>query len=240
MKTKKILIAEDIHNVSVDIQYILEGMGYEVLKIVGTGEEAMKSVEKEKPDLVLMDTVLNGELTGVETATIIADLHRIPVVYLTGAIHDDLIRDIVSSEAYGVVIKPFRPETLKVAIEIALNKHHVPGKAVSPHAGTLFVRAEYRHNRIDFEKVLYVEAFKDYVVIHMLNGMITTHTTIKGIENVLPEKDFVRIHRSYIVRIDKIHSIRYPELVMEGKMKVLPIGNLYKKSFFDRLNTLQE
>jgi two-component system, LytTR family, response regulator LytT len=239
MKKRKILIAEDVHNVSVDIRFILEGMGFEIQKIVGTGEEALTLVQSEAPDLVLMDTVLNGELTGIEAATMIQDLHGVPVIFLTGPVPADLVRDLVASEAFGMVVKPFRPETLEAIIGLAINKIKPSRKALTRHGGALFVRADYRHNRIDFDKILYIEALKDYVVIHLLSGLVTTHTTIKGIEQVLPEQDFVRIHRSYIVRIDKIHSIKYPEMIMEGKMKVLPIGGLYRKNLFDRLNTLQ-
>lgn len=238
MKKRNILVAEDIHNVSVDIRHTLEAIGCHVQKIVSTGEDALSAVEEEVPDLVLMDTVLNGELSGIETATMIYDLYRVPVLFLSEVIPADMIREITASEAFGVVIKPFRPETLNAAIGIVLNKHKGPGKTAMKSSDCLFVRADYRHNRIDFDKVLYLEALKDYVVIHMLHGQITTHTTIKGIEEVLPENDFIRIHRSYIVRIDKIHSIKYPELIMEGKMKVLPIGGHYKKHLFDRLKTL--
>jgi len=239
MKKRKVLIAEDVHNVSVDIHYILEGMGFEVQKIVGTGEEAIAEVQAEAPDLVMMDTILNGELSGIEAATMILDMYGIPVVFLTGPVPADLVKDLIASEAFGMVVKPFRPETLEAAIGLALNKVRPSRKSAPRHTGSLFVRADYRHNRIDFDKILYVEALKDYVVIHLLSGQVTTHTTIKGIEQMLPELDFVRIHRSYIVRIDKIHSIKYPELIMEGKMKVLPIGGLYKKNLFDRINRLQ-
>jgi two-component system, LytTR family, response regulator LytT len=239
MKKRRILIAEDIRNVSVDIRYVLEGLGYDVVKIVGSAEDALRSAEEELPDLVLMDTDSGGSLSGIEAATMLFDLHGVPVVFLSGGVPSDLSRAVAASEAYGIVMKPFRPETLHAAIEIALNKHSGPGRPQPTHTGCLFVRAEYRHNRIDFDKILYVEALKDYVVIHMLNGTITTHTTIKGIEEALPPYDFVRIHRSYIVRVDKIHSVKYPDLMIEGKMKVLPVGGHYKKNLFNRLNTLQ-
>lgn len=239
MKTKRILIAEDVRNVSIDVRYILEGFGYEVVKIVGTADDAVKGAEEGATDLVLMDTHVAGSLSGIEAATLIYDLHGLPVVFLSSALPGDLIRDLVVSEAYGVVMKPFHPDTLNTAIQIAFNKHTGPVRPQAKHTGCLFVRADYRHNRIDFDKIIYVEALKDYVVIHMTNGSITTHTTIKGIEDALPDYEFVRIHRSYIVRIDKIHSIKYPDLIVEGKMKVLPIGGLYKKNLFDRINSLQ-
>jgi two-component system, LytTR family, response regulator LytT len=239
MKTKRILIAEDVRNVSVDIRHILEGFGYEVIKIVGTADDAVNAAEQEAPDLVLIDIEAGGSLSGIEAATLIFDLHGIPVVFLSGSLPVDLLRDLVASEAYGLVMKPFRPETLHVAIQIALNKHTGPSRPQAKYTDCLFVRADYRHNRIDFDKILYVEALKDYVILHLTNGTITTHTTIKGIEEALPEYGFVRIHRSFIVRIDKIHSIKYPDLIIEGKMKVLPIGGLYKKNLFERINSLQ-
>jgi DNA-binding LytR/AlgR family response regulator len=61
---------------------------------------------------------------------------------------------------------------------------------------------------------------------------------MKDMEYILPAKDFVRVHRSYIVRLDKIYSIKYPDLVIEGRMKVLPVGNQYKKELFDKLNLI--
>jgi DNA-binding LytR/AlgR family response regulator len=83
-----------------------------------------------------------------------------------------------------------------------------------------------------------VEALKDYVVINTSDNLFTTHTTMKEMIRILPPKDFVRIHRSFIVRLDKIFSIKYPDLVIEGKMKVLPIGGLYRKELFGRLNLI--
>ena len=59
---------------------------------------------------------------------------------------------------------------------------------------------------------------------------------MKEMLKILPENEFVRIHRSYIVNVDKIFSIKYPDLVIEDKMKVLPIGGLYRKELYNRLN----
>jgi DNA-binding LytR/AlgR family response regulator len=83
-----------------------------------------------------------------------------------------------------------------------------------------------------------VEALKDYIVINTKENIYTTHASMKDMEYILPAKDFVRVHRSYIVRLDKIYSIKYPDLVIEGRMKVLPVGNQYKKELFDKLNLI--
>lgn len=232
----KILIAEDVYNISVDIRQILNEAGYKVIKITDSGEDAIKVAALKSPDLVLMDTTLKEGVSGIEAASMIYSKLNIPVIFLTSSIHEKEASEISDSGAYGVVIKPFKTSTLKAAIEIALQKHgnFKTGKENSH----IFVRTEYRHHRVDLQNILYVESLKDYVKIHTKNNVITTHSTTKRIEKALPDSEFIRIHRSYIVRIDKIHSIRYPDLMIEGKMTVLPIGGNYKRKLFTRLNTL--
>ena len=61
---------------------------------------------------------------------------------------------------------------------------------------------------------------------------------MKKMVSILPDKEFVRVHRSYIVNVDKIFSIKYPDLIIEDKMKVLPIGGLYRKELYNRLNLI--
>ena len=95
---------------------------------------------------------------------------------------------------------------------------------------SIFVRADYRLNKIRFSDIYFVEALKDYVVINTSDNIYTTHSTMKEMVKILPEKDFVRVHRSFIVRLDKIFSIKYPDLVIEGKM-VLSLSVDYMKRF---------
>ncbi|MBU1717854.1 MAG: LytTR family transcriptional regulator, partial [Bacteroidetes bacterium] len=101
---------------------------------------------------------------------------------------------------------------------------------------SIFIRSEFRLNRIRFDDIYYVEALKDYIIINTADNSFTTHTTMKEILKILPPRDFIRVHRSYIVRLDKIFSIKYPDLVIEDKKKVIPIGGLYKKDLYSRLN----
>ena len=84
--------------------------------------------------------------------------------------------------------------------------------------------------------ILFVEALKDYVVINTPEAKYTIHSTMKDIQNKLPQKEFQRIHRSYIVRLDKIVAIEQPNVVIEGGKKLLPIGGSYKDELFQRIN----
>jgi len=102
----------------------------------------------------------------------------------------------------------------------------------------IFVRSDYKLNKIRVLDIYYIEAKKDYVNIHTSDNVYMVHSTMRDIIGVLPALRFIRIHRSYIVNIDKIFSIKYPDLLVENKMKMLPIGGLYRKELFDRLNVI--
>ncbi len=250
MAKVKILIVEDENLVAKDIQSILKSIGYQVTAMVNTGDKAIQEVEENRPDLVLMDIKLKGKMEGIEVAKELKDRFSIPVVFLTAYADDNLLNKAKITEPYGYIIKPYQPKELQTTIEMALYKYEKDEEVKKERdlyhslienkesKDSIFVRADYRLNKINFDDIFYVEALKDYVVINTSDNSYTTHTTMKEMVRILPAKDFVRIHRSFIVNLDKIFSIKYPDLVIEGKMKVLPIGGLYRKQLYSRLNLI--
>ena len=86
------------------------------------------------------------------------------------------------------------------------------------------------------EDIYYVEALKDYVVINTLSTRYTIHSTMKEIQRKLNSTEFVRVHRSFIVRLDKISTIEYPNLVLEKEKKIIPIGGSYKEGLQTKIN----
>lgn len=248
MAKAKILVVEDESIVAKDIQNSLKKLGYNVPTIVASAEKAIKECEDDRPELVLMDIMLKGEMDGIEAANIIREKMGIPVIFLTANADDTTVGKAKMAEPYGYIIKPFREKELQTTIEMALYKHEKVAEIKKERdyyysivenndvKDSIFVRSEYRLNKIRFEDIYFIEALKDYVIINTTDNSYTTHTTMKEILGILPPKDFVRVHRSYIVRLDKIFSIKYPDLVVEDKKKVIPIGGLYKKELYSRLN----
>ncbi len=123
MLNSKILVVEDEMLVAEDIAGRLRRLGYEVTDIVESGEEAILSVLKNPPDLVLMDIVLAGDMDGIETAEKIREHKQIPIVYLTAYGDKKTLNRSKITDPYGYVIKPFDEQQLNTTIEIALNKY---------------------------------------------------------------------------------------------------------------------
>ena len=123
MANARILVVEDSRIIALELEERLRSLGYTVETVVSSGKKAVEEAGRLRPDLVLMDIRLKGEMDGVEATTAIrADLD-IPVVYLTAYEDEDTLRRAKITEPYGYILKPFEERELHTAIEIALYKH---------------------------------------------------------------------------------------------------------------------
>ncbi len=125
MSAARILIVEDEGIEALDIQQRLSNMGYAAPDIAFTGEEAVRKTKETRPDLVLMDIMLPGELDGVAAAKRIRDLFDIPVIYITAYADEATLQRAKITEPYGYILKPFKERELHITIETALYKHRI-------------------------------------------------------------------------------------------------------------------
>jgi two-component system, response regulator PdtaR len=124
----KILIVEDFSIVARDIKERLEHMNYNVLDIVNNGEDAIRKSSETKPDIVLMDIVLKGDLDGIETAQKIQADNNIPIIYVTAYYDTNTLKRAASTLHSGFIIKPFDDLGLDTSIQLALYKQqHLEG-----------------------------------------------------------------------------------------------------------------
>ena len=121
----KILIAEDEFIIAMDIKKILENLGYEVTSFVSKGVDVITKAETEKPDLILMDIMLSGSISGIEAAEVIKSKFSIPIVYLTALTDEETLQKAKVTEPGAYLLKPFDERGLHSAIEIALYKSHM-------------------------------------------------------------------------------------------------------------------
>ncbi len=124
MTSASILVVEDEVIVAENLRVTLSGMGYHVPETACSSSEAMDSVERNLPDLILMDISLEGsEFDGVETARRIRKNHDIPVVFVTAYADDETLERVKATEPFAYILKPFNERELYSAIELALHRH---------------------------------------------------------------------------------------------------------------------
>ena len=123
MEQKSVLIVEDDAILAVHLRNMLIGLGYGVPEPVATGEAAIAAVAAERPDLILMDIQLAGEMDGITAAGHIRSTVDVPIVFLTGYSQDPLLQRAKTTAPYGYLIKPVSPRELAATIEMALYQH---------------------------------------------------------------------------------------------------------------------
>ncbi len=124
MDTKtRILIVEDESIVAIDLKKTLENLGYEIKGVVRSGELAVKKAIELEPDIILMDIMLEGKLTGIEAAAEIRSKKDIPVIYLTAYANESTLSQAKLTQPFGYILKPFDEKNLESTIEMAVYKH---------------------------------------------------------------------------------------------------------------------
>jgi two-component system, cell cycle sensor histidine kinase and response regulator CckA len=157
MQTLRILIVEDEALIAADIAAELGRLGYEVVAVVDSADEAIEKAGTLLPDLVFMDIRLRGEADGIEAAMRIRKSHGIPVIFLTAHSDPGTLRRAGEVEPLGYVVKPFHPSELRVAVEIAHARH----------------RSEMKHRQVERWLSTTLQSLGDGVLAMDLAGFVT-------------------------------------------------------------------
>ena len=161
----RILIVEDQRLIAADIENTLKKLGYVVVGNVSSGEDAISKSDQLRPELVLMDVRLRGEMDGIQAAEIIRDRFNVPVVYLTAYADEETILRAKKTTPFGYLVKPFNERELRATIEIAFYTHQMER--------TLADERARRHAAEEF-KIL-VDGVRDYAIFMLDgNGRVTT------------------------------------------------------------------
>ena len=198
--------------------------------------EAVHAINNDQPDLIFLDVVM-PQITGPE---FIKTLYNPPLVIFASAFREYAIEGF-ECDAVDYLVKPFSFERFSRAVNKAFRmmKMKSPAEPQTDDALTatsrfLLVKVEYTTIRVDLSEIMFIEGLKDYVKIHAEGRLILTKTTMKNIMDKLPSESFFRVHKSYIISLDKIDMIENSRIVI-GNQRI-PIGESYRPGFFEVLN----
>lgn len=125
MEREKLLLVEDERIIAIDLQRRLERFGYSVAGIASKGQEAIDLAGELWPDIILMDIMLSGTMTGIEAAIAIKERYQIPVIFLTAYSDEKTLEQAKAAEPFGYILKPFKDKELYTTIDIALYKYRI-------------------------------------------------------------------------------------------------------------------
>lgn len=191
--------------------------------------DAYNLLQKEKVDLLLLDIEMPG-MSGIELTRNLGK--KAPVIIFT-TVKTDYAVEAFELNVADYLIKPVSPARFIQAIAKA--KEIIQDAPVTDNE-FVFIRDNGVLKKIKVDEILYLEAMGDYVKLHTVQKYHAIHTTLKAVEEKLPAAKFMRVHRSYIISLDKIESIEDGTIVM-GKHAV-PVADAYRSALNSRLNLL--
>jgi len=243
----KILMVEDDMIIAADISMQLTKLGYEVIGICTRGEDALKTIENNRPDLILMDIVLTGKMNGIETAQVILENFQIPLIFLTSNSDDATFQQAITAKPYAFISKPFQKSNLERTLNltlqrIAVEQESLPINGVTDHVSAmsdrLFIRYKSQMVKVLLSEILYVEADRNYCTVNTEKQAYLLSVPLRNIESQLPPDKFIRVHRSFVVNLQKIDAVsEYHEFLTIQSYRV-PIARRTKEEVMKRLRMI--
>jgi DNA-binding LytR/AlgR family response regulator len=193
--------------------------------------EAIAFLNANEVQLLFLDVEMPG-ITGLE---LLKTLKNLPEVILVTSKKEYALDAFEFAVTDYLLKPPTYPRFLK-AVEKVREKLKPGRNQVEFRGNFIFVKADSALVKLDIREILWVEALADYVAIVTPKKKYVAHSTMKAIEAKLPSDQFLRIHRSYIVRIDKIDAIEENTVLIQGKM--IPVGGTFRENLMNSLDFL--
>jgi len=239
MEKIRILVVEDELIIAEDIADILRSSNYEVCDICKSYQTAVLSIEKYTPDLVLLDIKIKGEKDGIDLATYIRDNHSIPFVFISSHSDAGTVKRAVSVNPYGYLIKPFEDSDVTVAVEVALSNFAKEQTSESDEFilnDCLFVRDKNLSVKVQMKDILHVKAEGNYSIITTESKSFVLRSTLKDLEVKLPNSQFFRSHKSYVINLNHISAINSDCIFINNEK--LPVGRGQLHHLMERINKI--
>lgn len=234
---KAIIVDDEPLALDVLETYIEKMPNIELVQKCENALEANEALKNHDVDLMFLDIQM-PQITGVE---FLKSLKNPPEVIFTTAYPEYAVEGF-ELDAADYLLKPISLERFMKSVNKVSEKLgktiENPSGVVEMEGDFIFVKADKKLIKVDFNDIIYIEGLKDYVIIRQEAGRVITLQTMKSLEKKLPTSTFKRIHRSYIVNIHKINAVvgNMLEVTEKGSTKHLPIGKNYREELLKIIN----
>lgn len=233
---KNIFIVEDEVALAENVETILSLSGYTIVGKEGAGEKAYEQIIKLKPDLILMDVMLEGKLSGIDLAQMLREVTEIPIIFIT-AHSDKAYLDKISTLNYdSYILKPFSKEVLISTIYLSSLKQNRKGQSNN----VLNIRDKGFIVPLKEDEIMMLKADGLYTRIYSTEREYVVRDILKDVTEKLSARKFIRIHKSYIVNLDFVTAFNSKEVSIK-KFNVPIRRGFFKKlseMLHDRINEL--
>lgn len=242
MNKLNILIVEDDPMIAESVVELVGCLGHHPVGTADTIKKTFDLIEQEEVDMILLDIQLSEGDDGVTLARKLNAEYDIPFIFTTAFADDETLNRAKNECPYGYLVKPYGIKDLNSALEVAL-MNHARIKALMADVTSaefrddaIYLKVDSRLVKVAVPDILWVEAKGDYAVFKTAQKSYVVHATMKKIEDKLSSGRFMKVHRSYIINLDKVVDIEESNLMINEK--IIPISRSNKLQLMSRINML--
>lgn len=237
----KILIVEDEPLIADHIeQYVLDS-GFKSAGICDNYSDAKQIIQKENPDLILLDINLGDGSDGVDIAHYINQQHKKPFIFISSNTDAKTLERVKLTNPYGFIVKPFKVNDIQTQINLAWHSFNLQKEntqvsfsdsfLVNDH---FFIKDKHSLVKVNYADVLYAEACDNYTIIYTTQTKYILSYTLKVVEEKLNLFNFFRTHRSFLVNLKHIEKVNPKEVLVNGKE--IPVSESSRAELLQKLN----
>ena len=236
-----ILIVEDELSFALELEMLVQKIGYNVIGTADSSGRALELIFSHLPDFILMDISIQGDLSGTEIGQKIKHL-QIPILFITSFGNENHYQEAQKSNMVGFLVKPLDKYSLRTAIDLAIKS-----TATSPQLDqtemsekqemenpfvverNFFFKKRGIYHKVLLADILYIKSDKNYCEVYTASGQnFISRITLSKMEEALPKGYFIRIHRQYLIKSNKIESINLQDNLIKIKEYNLPLSRKYR------------
>jgi two-component system, LytTR family, response regulator LytT len=223
----KILIVEDELLITLEIKSILNELNHFDILQAKNYSEAIELIEKEKPDLALIDINLSGKKTGIDIALHIKKTSPFPFIFLTSTSDQTTIDTALKSVPAAYLIKPVNKISLYTSIELAFSSFTKEEMIINDG---IFIKDKEAFVKVMLDDILYFKSAGNYVDVFTGNKTYLIRSTLSSLIDEFLPANFIRIHKSFLINMKKTIGFNHENVTMVNS-KNIPIGENYKIAF---------
>lgn len=194
----------------------------------GSAAEAASFLTQHRVDLLLLDVQM-PRLTGID---FLRTLAHPPMAIITTA-YSEYALEGYSLDVIDYLVKPIPFDRFLKAVHKAFDFHSMRQKETASVPEYFFVKSNGKYEKVTFNDILFVESMQNYVIIHLQAQKLIVYMTLAGLEAQLPPKKFMKVHKSFVVAIDKVNSIENNEIII--KQSRIPVSRTLKDEVMKRI-----
>ena len=238
----KILLVEDDPDITLRMEALIFSLGYDLLSPVDNSEDALLSIRKNQPDVLVMDIDIGGQLNGIEVVEKVKD-QQIPVIFVTGHDEGEYYEKARQTQPLAYLVKPFNKFTFQTALENAIVRLSMQAEQSTPNTkddeqadqwseevwlkNSFFIKRNNLIYKVKIQDIRYIQSEGNYCEI-ISTKKHAVKISLTQLLKKLPSTQFIRIHQRYAVQAELIENINLSDNLIYLGNTNLPIGPKYK------------